>query len=51
MAFSTASGLRATSGWKISMLTQHHIGRSHMIEAHIAHPVNGGFNILDGIPG
>ena len=22
-----------------------------MIEAHIAHPVNGGFNILDGIPG
>ena len=35
----------------IMMLSEQHFRRGDVIEAHIAHAVNGGLDVLDGVPG
>ncbi|VFS55577.1 Uncharacterised protein [Raoultella planticola] len=44
-------GITVFQGLKnLMVLTQQHLRRRNVIEAHVADPVNCRFNILDGIP-
>ncbi len=35
----------------IQMLTQQHFRGGDVVEAHVAHAVDGGFDVFDGVPG